>query len=291
MSILVTGANGQVGRELLRHAGELPVHGLERSGLDITDAAAVNALLERERPRLVINAAAYTAVDKAESDSAQAHAINRDGPAHLAAACARAGIPLLHISTDYVFDGSQTRAYTEADPIAPLGVYGASKWAGEQAVRTTLDTHLILRVSWVFGALGHNFVKTMLRLGSERDELRIVADQHGGPTPAADIARSLLELARRHLRGEALAWGTYHYAGQPFTSWHGFAEVIFSEARAQGLLPRSPRLIAIASHEYPTPARRPANSALDSQHFTDTFGLTAPDWQRGLRTMLSELAR
>lgn len=288
MSILVTGANGQVGHELVRRAGPLPVTGLTRSQLDICNAQAVQAAIGQHEARIVINAAAYTAVDKAETEPQAAFAVNRDGPATLAAACAAAGIPLLHLSTDYVFDGSKPAPYTEDDPVAPLGTYGASKLAGEDAIRASGCAHLILRVAWVFGAHGNNFVRTMLRLGREREQLRVVADQLGGPTPAAAIADALLQLAGRHLAGETLPNGTWHFAGVPHTSWHGFANAALEAAAARGLLARVPRIDAITSAEYPTPARRPANSRLDSTRAETGLGLDVPDWRAGLASILDE---
>lgn len=288
MSLLITGAGGQVGRELALRlaAGDVA---LDRAALDLTDAAAVAAALAHHRPRVVINAAAYTAVDKAEQEPAAAHAINATAVAHLAAACATVGAVLIHLSTDYVFDGTATTPYTDDQPAAPLGVYGASKWAGEQALRAALPQHLILRVSWVFGRFGHNFVKTMLRVGQDRDVLKVVADQHGGPTAAADIADTLMSLARRAALGESLPWGTYHYAGQPFVSWHGFAEAIFAEAVAAGVLHRAPQVQAISTAEYPTPAQRPAQSSLDMQRSVDQLGLQPPDWRASLHTLMQDL--
>lgn len=287
--ILIVGAEGQVGRELmaLRHGRELV--GLGRAGLDIVDPAAARQVVADFRPSLVINAAAYTAVDRAESEPATAFAVNADGPANLAEACARADVPLFHISTDYVFDGTKAEPYREDDPVAPLGAYGESKWQGECAVRDRLDRHLILRVAWVFGAQGGNFVKTMLRLGAERPQLRVVADQHGGPTPAAAIAATLLDLADRTLAGEPAPWGTYHYCGAPATSWHGFAEAIFARAQAMGMLATVPMVEPIATAEYPTPARRPANSVLDCRRLAQVAGIFQPDWRLGLDQVLTAL--
>lgn len=284
MSFLVAGANGQVGRELVARSRPGEVVAMDRKSLDIADLAAVTAVIAQHRPGVVINAAAYTAVDKAETDADAAYAANRDGPDALARACAAAGIPLLHLSTDYVFDGAQAEPYTEQSPTHPLGVYGQSKWEGEEAIRRHLSQHVILRVSWVFGTYGNNFVRTMLRVGRERDELRVVADQRGAPTHAGDIAEALLELARR-LPAD-LAWGTYHYTGTPATTWHGFAQAIFDEATSLGLLERKPIVHAITTAEYPTPARRPANSQLSSTALK-ALGLRTKPWIDGLRETLN----
>ncbi|MDX3906787.1 MAG: dTDP-4-dehydrorhamnose reductase [Pigmentiphaga sp.] len=286
MTILVTGAGGQVGRELILRASQ-PVVGMDRSQLDITDPDAVERAITRHGARLVINAAAYTAVDRAESEVAQANAVNRDGVRTLAQACRNAGIPMFHLSTDYVFDGNQPAPYAESDTPHPTGVYGQSKLDGEEELRQRLDQHLILRVSWVFGAYGNNFVRTMLRLGRERPELRVVADQRGGPTHAGAIADALLDLARRHAAGESLPWGTYHYSGTPVVTWHAFAQAIFAEAHAQDLLDRIPAVHAITTADYPTPARRPANSALDNSLAHSRLGLASPDWRTGLREVLT----
>ena len=289
MRIVVIGARGQVGWELTRRA---PVLGHEAlawdvAELDIADAAAVNRELAASGANLVINAAAYTAVDKAEQELALAFAVNRDGPAHLAAACARLQIPLLHISTDYVYDGRKPGPYVEDDANAPLGVYGASKLAGDEAVRQWLPRHLILRVSWVFGVHGHNFVKTILRLAREREELRVVADQFGCPTFAGDIADTLLELAGRTAEIDAsAAWGTYHYCGEPATTWHGFASAIVEMARAHESL-RVQAVTAITTADYPTPAARPANSVLDCAKLAARFGIRPRSWRTGLEALLA----
>lgn len=289
-ALLVIGANGQVGSELNRLGVDrgYEIMALDRQELNISDATAVRDRVLRLRPAAVINAAAYTQVDKAEEQQALAFAVNRDGPAHLAEACREAAIPLLHISTDYVFDGTRAGAYREDDPAAPLGVYGQSKWEGEQRIRQVLPRHLILRVSWVFGARGNNFVRTMLRVGRERDELGVVADQRGCPTPAADIAQVLLELADRIGQEGFQQWGTYHYCGAPATTWHGFAQAIFATAQGLELLERRPRVRAITTAEYPTPARRPANSVLDTHKLQQTFGIVPRPWQEGLRAVLEE---
>ena len=262
MKIVLTGVNGQVGREIVLRAAHRSLLAFSRSELDITDARAVERKLADCGAGLVINAAAYTAVDKAEQETEQAYAVNRDGVSHLAVTCAQLHIPLLHISTDYVFDGNKPGAYSEDDPVAPLGVYGASKWQGEQVVRNTLDRHIILRVSWVFGAYGHNFVKTMLRLARERDELRVVADQRGCPTYAGAIAAVLLNMADRISNEGKAPWGTYHFCGSPATTWHEFANAIVAQARAREHL-KTRLIVPITTADFPTPAARPANSVLD----------------------------
>ncbi|GAA4246910.1 dTDP-4-dehydrorhamnose reductase [Azospirillum formosense] len=286
-TILIFGANGQVGFELLRTAwmpGLAPV-GLTRADGDVTDPRAVAAAMAAHRPVLVVNASAYTAVDRAESEPDAAFAVNRDGPAHLAQACAAAGVPLIHISTDYVFDGtSKATPWREDDPVAPQGVYAASKLAGEEAVRSAQPDHVILRTAWVFGAHGHNFVKTMLRLARERDELRVVADQHGCPTPAAAIAATIAVIAQARLGGAGWTPGTFHYAGAPATTWHGFADRIVERAAAR--IGRRPRVTAITTAEFPTPARRPANSVLDTARLGRAYGVAPADWMAGLDRML-----
>lgn len=286
--VLVTGAHGQLGRELLAaRVDGLRLVGVDRASCDIADPAAVARTFAEHRPALVINAAAYTAVDRAESEPALAQAGNADGPRHLAQACETAGIPVFHVSTDYVFDGSKDSPWLVDDVVAPLGVYGASKLAGERHVRETCRQHLVVRTSWVFGAHGNNFVRTMVRLAATRDALRVVADQRGGPTWTGDLARELLALAHRHLRGEALPWGTWHYAGQPATTWCEFARVIIAEAHAAGLLARTVPVDAISTADYPTPARRPANSVLDMARTCAVLHISQPDWRDGLRAVLA----
>jgi len=283
VNILLTGADGQVGRELaarLRHRANLLA--ANRAALDITDRNAVFQAASSFRPELIINAAAYTAVDKAESDANTAYAVNRDAVRHLAEAAAAHGAAVLHISTDYVFDGAADAPYRETDPVNPQSVYGKSKLAGEEALAAACPRHIILRTAWVFGAHGGNFVKTMLRLGCERDSLGIVADQYGAPTPAAAIADALVAIADAVHQPGFANWGIYHYSGSPYTSWHGFAERIFQAAAAQGILPAVPQLKAIATADYPTPARRPANSRLDCGKIQNTFGIKPADWQAAL---------
>jgi len=267
MKILVTGAGGQVGRELIELATQrgLSVTGFDSKALDITAAKAVAEIIAREQPQCIINAAAYTAVDRAETEVDRAYAINRDGVTNLARTCRELNISLLHISTDYVFDGSQTNAYTESDATNPTSVYGASKLAGEQLLAATWERHVILRVSWVFGQYGNNFVKTMLRLGRERPELNVVNDQFGAPTSARAIAATLLDIATHPQLGtSACEWGVRHFTSDPGVTWFTFAQTIFANAVKLGLLSTAPTVHPITSAEFPTPVRRPANSKLAS---------------------------
>ena len=286
MKALVTGAQGQVGQALVDAAPEAVI-GLDRAALDITDVEAVQRAVAMYAPDVVINAAAYTAVDRAEEEPDHAFAVNRDGAAHLAMACADERIPLLHISTDYVFDGAKPEPYDETDEPNPLGVYGASKWAGEEAVRAHLEHYIILRTAWVFSAHGHNFVKTILRLARERETLRVVADQHGHPTSASAIAEALLTLAQSVI-AEPGRWGTYHFAGQPPTTWHGFAEAIIEEAQAH--MPLAVRVVEpIPTAAYPTPARRPQYAGLNTTRFSEAFGMAMPDWRSGLHAVVDRV--
>lgn len=290
MRVLITGAAGQVGYELLRRApAEFEVQGLDSAALDITRRDLVESAITHCLPDLIINAAAYTAVDKAESDAERAWAVNRDGVAYLAAVAERLGIPVFHISTDYVFAGDADRPYRETDPTGPTGVYGASKLAGEEALAASCGRYLILRTSWVFGAHGNNFVKTMLRLGSERDSLSIVADQKGGPTSAASIAMALWQMAERYRIKQQLPWGIYHFSGAPYCSWFYFAEEIFCQAEQIGLLQNFPQLSPMTTAEYPTPAQRPLWSVMDCSRLSSSLGIDAPNWQEDLRQVLSEL--
>jgi len=292
MRVLVTGAQGQVGRELLHRAPPgFDVIGYGSGELDITDQVQVRAVIARTQPQLLINAAAYTAVDRAESDIKRAYAVNRDGVAHLALAAEAQGIAVLHVSTDYVFDGVSERAYTPADITAPASVYGLSKLAGEQQLQLQCSRHVIVRTSWVFGAHGNNFVKTMLRLGRERDDLAVVADQRGCPTSAGSIAETLWALAAIYQREGTLTWGVYHYSGAPACTWYDFADEVFSQACALGLLEKCPSLRAITTAEFPTPAKRPGWSVLDCRALQQDFGLAPRDWRRELQQVLLQLGQ
>jgi dTDP-4-dehydrorhamnose reductase len=277
--VLIFGGNGQVGREFacLARARGLAVIAPGRQDVDIADAAAVKDAITRAGASVVINCAAYTSVDKAEVEPAEAARVNALGAGNVAIGAAAAAAPLIHLSTDYVFDGTKAGAYREEDDIAPLGVYGRTKAEGESAVRTATPRHVILRTSWVFGVHGRNFLKTMLLLARQREELRVVADQHGCPTATADIARALLAVVGAIQAGSA-RWGVYHFAGRGVTSWHGFAtEIVEQQARFSG---KRPPVRAIGTAEYPTPARRPANSELDSTLFAAAFGYRAETWQK-----------
>lgn len=290
--MLVTGAQGQVGKELTHIADDkgYNIIAASRAELDITQEENVGNYISKLQPDIVINAAAYTAVDKAEDEQKVAFAINRDGAKNLALACKKQNIPLLHISTDYVFDGSKSEPYGESDTVSPLGVYGESKWQGEEAIRKILHEHIILRVAWVFGAQGNNFVKTMLRLGKERDELNIVNDQFGGPSPAKNIAQTLITLVEQYQQqNNTLVWGTYHYCGSPKTSWYDFAKEIFDQGFGMGLLNKHVKVKPITTAEYPTIAKRPANSMLNCEKLATTYGIEMPDWKEALRKVLMKL--
>ncbi|MDK3020790.1 dTDP-4-dehydrorhamnose reductase [Pseudodonghicola flavimaris] len=277
--VLVFGQTGQVARELARHAG---VTCLSRAEADLTAPEACDAAIRAHGPRAVINAAAYTAVDRAESEPALAHLINAATPGTMARTCADMGIPFVQISTDYVFDGSGEAPWRPEDPTAPLNTYGRSKLAGERAVIAAGGAHAVLRTSWVVSAHGSNFVKTMLRLGKTRDSLNVVADQIGAPTPARDIAAACLTIAEA-LIARPEAAGVYHLAGAPDTSWAGFARETFDQA---GI---ACRVEEIPTSAYPTPAARPGNSRLDCATLETVFGLARPDWRQGLHAILHDL--
>jgi dTDP-4-dehydrorhamnose reductase len=286
MKILVLGSGGQVGSEVMAASwpSGVAAEGLAHANLDISDRDAVQSAITGACPDLVVNAAAYTAVDRAETDSEAAFAINRDGAASVAEACARNAAALIHLSTDYVFDGTVRTPYREDVPMAPLSVYGQSKAEGESAVRHHLDRHVIVRTAWVYGLVGRNFVKTMLSLAETRSELRVVADQQGSPTSASEIADVISVIAGRCAIGP-IPWGTYHFAGAGVTTWHGFAEAIFELAAPFGV--RAPTIIPIATADYPTAARRPAYSVLDCAKLSSAFGVTPRPWRAALAEMLA----
>lgn len=296
MKILLLGANGQVGHELRRSLaligrviaatrGGLPNGaGFEAADFDLPDA--LPTLIQRIAPDVVVNAAAYTAVDRAETESEAAFRINAEAPMRLADACAARDALLVHYSTDYVFDGQGTRPYGEDDRTAPIGVYGASKLAGEEAIRSSGCRHMIFRTAWVYGNHGNNFMRTMLRLAQQRDELRVVGDQCGTPTPAyliADATREILSLDKR-------LCGTWHMTASGQTTWYGFAEQIVERAYARGMLSRRPRVVPITTQEFPTPAQRPAYSVLATGKLQSDTGYAMPDWTQGLDHVLSAAA-
>ncbi|OQX23809.1 MAG: dTDP-4-dehydrorhamnose reductase [Desulfobacteraceae bacterium IS3] len=292
MKILVTGSKGQLGWELLRQGDRFgaEVIGVDLPESDITDKRNVAEMISNLQPSLVINAAAYTAVDKAESEQAIAFSVNRDGPANLAESCEKAGIPMIHVSTDFVFDGKKTSPYTESDPVSPLSVYGKSKAEGEHAVISHLSRHIIVRTAWLYGAHGQNFVKTMLRLGKEREVLRVVADQQGCPTAAEDLAEALLTIAARVHVSDNICWGICHYCGEGVTTWHGFTEAILDVAKQHGMAIKTLRVEAISTAEYPTAAKRPAFSALDCGRIRSSFGVTTKPWRESLEKVIAVLA-
>jgi dTDP-4-dehydrorhamnose reductase len=297
MTVLVFGGNGQVGQELLRalaplgavvattRSGQLP-DGSACEVADFGQPGSLPALLDRLQPSVVVNAAAYTAVDRAEQDAEAAFAANAQAPGEIARWCAAHDVPFVHYSTDYVFDGQGSAPYREDEPTAPLGVYGTSKRDGEEAVRAAGGRHLIFRTAWVYASHGANFMRTMLRVGAERDQLRVVADQIGTPTPAALIA----DVTAQALQHPGRLSGTWHLTASGQTSWHGFAEAIFAQALATGVLAKVPTVEAIASSEYPTPAKRPAWSVLDNRKLQQDFGIVLPEWQDGLKRVMAEIA-
>lgn len=299
VNILVAGGRGQLGSEFpLLVSPTLNILSLGSEELNICAPKSIAAAFSHHKPDVLINAAAYTAVDKAESEHERAFEVNCAAVGHLADACAQADIPLLNVSTDYVFSGDKNSPYLESDAADPQGVYGESKYAGEELLRERWEKHFNLRVSWVFGQSGNNFVKTMLRLGAEREELGVVADQIGGPTAARCIAEGLVNLAlascARHGNGsnenvkqEAVSWGTYHLPSEPYVSWHEFAERIFDQACEQGLLARRPTVNAITTADYPTPAKRPANSRMATEKPLEI--LPPCNWHEELELVLQTL--
>jgi len=288
-ALLVIGANGQIGWEVNRQASAagLTCLSLSRAQLDITNRDSVFRTIEQLQPFVAVNAAGYTSVDQAESDSETAYAVNRDGAKFLAAACAAVGASLIHLSTDYVFDGSKSSPYKEDDAVAPLGVYAASKLAGEEAVREHCPAHVVLRTSWVYGVHGNNFVRTMLRLAQERGSLRVVDDQFGSPTFAGDLAGAILKLVvdLRNARWPGEGFGTFHCTGQGITTWCGLAHTIFKNTRLR------PAIEAIKTADYPTPAQRPPYSVLDCTKIARVHGIVLRPWETALSDMLDEVCQ
>lgn len=283
MRVLITGCYGQVGHCLVQQlTGKAELLAVDREQLDITNEGAVIDAVAEFKPDVIINAAAHTAVDKAEEELELSYAINRDGPKYLAKAASKIGAAILHISTDYVFAGSKDGLYLESDETEPQGVYGKSKLAGEEAVIEACSKHVILRTAWVFGQHGNNFVKTMLRLAKDRDSLGIVGDQFGGPTYAGDIAKALVTITNQIVKGNDVEYGVYHFSGAPHVSWFEFAQAIFNEAVEQNVLATAPQLNSITTADFPTPAKRPENSKLNTNKITQGFNIQASDWRSAL---------
>ena len=289
MRILITGANGQLGQELIVRGRQTDfiITGLTRSQLDIANAPEVQSSIRDLKPDLIINAAAYTKVDLAESEPEQAYAVNLNAVVNLAANCARQSIPLLHISTDYIFDGNKQSPYEEEDHANPVGIYGKSKWLGELALRHILKEHLILRVSWVYGLHGANFVKTMIRLGKEREIIKVVNDQWGCPTSTAGIAEVVFKIIAQ-IQARQFQWGTYHYCEGPALSWFDFANSIMSIAANYDTL-KIKEVLAIPANEYPTSAIRPVNSVMSCQKLIDQLNFQPFSWQEMLPSMIRGL--
>lgn len=293
LRLAVTGQRGQIVQSLIESgpAQGVAVIPIGRPLLDLAQPATVAAALLKARPDLVVNAAAYTAVDKAESEPDIALAVNGAGAGAVARTAANLGVPVVQLSTDYVFDGMSPRAYREEDPVGPLSAYGRSKRAGEEAVADATDNHAILRTAWVYSPFGTNFVKTMLRVAENRDAISVVADQRGCPTSALDIAEALLKIARTLLRRpeDATLRGTFHMTGTGETTWAGFAAAIFAESKRLG--GPSAEVIAIETADYPTPARRPPNARLDGTKLEHRYNLVLPPWQTSLRTCVERLIK
>jgi dTDP-4-dehydrorhamnose reductase len=286
LPVLMFGRTGQVATEIIRRAGPgFAVEALGRAEADLADPAACAAAIAARAPAVVINAAAWTAVDRAESEEAAATVVNAEAPGAMARACAARGIPFLHISTDYVFDGRADRPWREDDPVAPLGAYGRSKLAGERAVAAAGGPHVIIRTAWVFAGHGQNFVRTMLRLAATRDRLTVVDDQTGGPTPAAAIADALLVIAGAFAAGRGVS-GVFHFCGAPAVTWCGFARAVVARSGRHPL----PEVAGIATRDWPTPAPRPAWSVLDCSRIAAAYGIVQPDWQAALDGVVAELA-
>jgi len=289
MKLLITGAKGQVGSELVEQAIDKghQIFAYGSKELDISDLEQLEFRVQQSNPDVVINAAAYTAVDKAETEKQLAYTVNADGSENLAKVCQSQNIPLLHISTDYIYNGEKKSPYNEEDAASPTGVYGASKLEGDQHIIRIWHKHIILRVSWVFGVQGNNFVKTMLRLAEQRDELSIVDDQFGAPTSAKAIASTLLAIIEtKQFNHPDCPWGVYNLQSDPGVSWFGFAQEIFKQAQQLGLINKTMQLNAIPSSEFPTPVTRPANSKLAGHKLQQMFNLSPVNWQHDLQSML-----
>jgi dTDP-4-dehydrorhamnose reductase len=290
IDVVILGSGGQLGWELVRQGRGrgLKISFMDFPEIDISDASSVREALSPLKAGLIVNAAAYTAVERAEEEPEAAFAANREGPANIAAVCREKDIPLVHFSTDFVFNGEKKGAYREDDPVAPLSAYGRSKAAGETALREMLPRHLILRTAWLYGVHGPNFVKTILKLARERKVIRVVADQHGCPTYAADLAGAVIEVAGRFLGGGRVIWGTYHYGGGGSATWHGLAEAVVEIAGRYETF-QVKKVEPITTAEYPMAARRPANSVLDCSRIAERFGIRPRPWRESLAEMIERL--
>ena len=290
MRLLIIGSNGQLGWELCRQGRRQAwdIQGVDLPDFDITNETQVIEQVETVGPQFIVNASAFTAVDKAESEPELAYEVNANGPRKLARVCAIHDIPLIHISTDYVFAGDKKTPYKETDVMAPIGIYGKSKAAGEKAVREELHSHIIIRTAWLYGFYGSNFVKTMLKVGKDHETISVVADQYGCPTYAADLAGAILKIIDQSEATKEKKWGTYHYCGKGETTWHGFAEAIFYIARDKTAL-KVKKVLPIPTDAYPTPAKRPTNSVLDCNRIQSAYNIQIPPWKDSLIEMLTLL--
>ena len=290
MKILITGSHGQLGRELIQEGQicDFDILAPSHQQVDITDIKAVKNFIDLHQPSCIINAAAYTQVDQAEIEESLAFAVNKTGCTILAQVCAKNDIPLINVSTDYVFDGQKQAPYHESDPISPIGVYGRSKAAGETEIRSNLEEHIIIRTSWLYGIHGQNFVKTMLKLARTKEYVRVVSDQYGSPTSAGELAKATITLADKWRQQSTMAWGTYHYCGQGIVSWHEFAETIVEMARRYGKV-KTNRVEPITTADYPTKAKRPSFSALDCNQIKKNFGIIPKPWRESLKSTIQRL--
>ena len=290
MKLLIIGSKGQLGSELVIECkrNDFSFLALDLPEFNITNPVQVEKTLADFKPSIVINASAYTNVDKAETEPEIAFSVNSDGPSNLAVSCDKNRIPIIHVSTDYVFDGSKGQPYFESDTVSPLGVYGKSKEEGESKLRSILKQHIILRTSWLYGAYGNNFVKTMLRLGIEKETIKVVSDQYGCPTCAADLAEDIMDISKQITQNLEIAWGTYHYCGLGITTWHKFAKTIF-EIASQYQNYKVSSVEAITTAQYPTRTKRPPFSALDCSLIKKHFGINTKPWQESLKKTIERI--
>jgi len=289
--VVLTGAGGQVGKELMRLSGgklDVQVIGMGHFELDVTSPVSISNALNIHKPDVLVNTAAYTAVEKAESEIELAFEVNGNGAEILAQICAERQIPLIHLSTDYVFDGKKKQPYTEIDTENPINIYGKSKYEGEKAIRSVLNEHIILRTSWVFGIYGHNFVKTLLKLQKKRSPLNIISDTIGCPTAASDIAMVIIQLVSQVFQKKQMQWGTYHYCGDNTACWYSFAKEVFKTVSMATGSPL-PQIIPISSEDYPSVIQRPANTALSCQKIKNAFGISPCNWEKGVQKVVNTL--